>query len=655
MRDAATSLYSRTAVNTSPEARDPAALVVLVLRVAVVGLVIAYAWISDDAFITLRTVDNFVAGRGLTWNPGERVQAYTHPLWLLLLSPFYFITREAFYTTIAVSVAVSIAALRLSERWLTRGGTDAVVLLLVLGLSRAFVDFSTGGLENPLSHLLVALFAHQLVRGAPLRALTLAAALGALCRLDLALLFAPAWIWRAGQGLRAEGRAHARTIARALAAGAAPLIAWELFSLFYYGALVPNTALAKLGHGHPTSEVLLQGALYLLDGLRHDPLTMVAIVASLGVPAITRRRDHLALAAGVLAYLLYLVWIGGDFMRGRLLTPPLVVAAILLSQVVATRLRAALPAAATLLALGMIGERPTLLIRDDDDPERAKIENTGIVDERRFYGAASALFRARVGGERPFHNWRRRAEAMHSKLRPGPTRTVELESNVGILGYFSPPDLTLIDNQGLADPLLARLPALRFVHWRIGHFTRPIPAGYLDTARSGAPRFKDPKVEELWRLVSLVTRGPLWSRERLAAIWRLNTGAAAALVDREAYRYFGAPRLRQAQIGPELPERPTHRFDEQGVFVAMEGPSEGRDLRIALSPGKYEVRFRKGGALLASALARTAEEREPGQPVHLERLLVAIPDAAQGFDELQILPLTRGAPYFLAAISLAPR
>ena len=654
MRDAATSLYSRTAVTTSPEARDPAALVVLVLRVAVVGLVVAYAWISDDAFITLRTVDHFVAGQGLTWNPGERVQAYTHPLWLLLLAPFYFVTREAFYTTIAVSLLVSAAALRLSERWFTRGGTDAVVLLLVLGLSRAFVDFSTGGLENPLSHLLVALFAHQLLRGAPPRALAFAAALGALCRLDLALLFAPALIWRAGQELRAGGRARAGTLARALAAGAAPLIAWELFSLFYYGALVPNTALAKLGHGHPTSEVLLQGVLYLLDTLRHDPLTLVAIVASLGVPAITRRREHLVLAAGSLAYLLYVVWIGGDFMRGRMVTPPLVIAAILLSQVVASRLRAALPAAATLLVLGMIGERPTPLIRDDD-PERAKIESNGIVDERRFYGAASALFGARVGGERPMSSWRRKAEAMHGKLRPGPARTVELEANVGILGYFAPPDLTLIDNQGLADPFLARLPALRFVHWRVGHFTRPIPTGYLDTARTGAPRFKDPNVAELWRLVSLVTRGPLWSRERLAAIWRLNTGAAAALVDREAYRYYGAPRLRQAQIGAQMPERPTHRFDEQGVFVAMEGPSEGQDLRIALSPGKYEVRFRREGATLASGLARTAEDRDPAQPGRLEPLRVAIPDAAQGFEELQILPLTRGAPYFLAALALTPR
>jgi hypothetical protein len=41
---------------------------------------------SDDAYITLRTVDNWVNGRGLVWNTAERVQTYTHPLWMLLLS-----------------------------------------------------------------------------------------------------------------------------------------------------------------------------------------------------------------------------------------------------------------------------------------------------------------------------------------------------------------------------------------------------------------------------------------------------------------------------------------------------------------------------------------------------------------------------------------
>jgi hypothetical protein len=44
------------------------------------------AWICDDAYITFRTVDNFIQGYGLRWNIQERVQTYTHPLWMFLLS-----------------------------------------------------------------------------------------------------------------------------------------------------------------------------------------------------------------------------------------------------------------------------------------------------------------------------------------------------------------------------------------------------------------------------------------------------------------------------------------------------------------------------------------------------------------------------------------
>jgi arabinofuranosyltransferase len=43
------------------------------------------AWISDDALITTRTVLNLLGGYGASFNIDERVQAYTHPLWFLIL------------------------------------------------------------------------------------------------------------------------------------------------------------------------------------------------------------------------------------------------------------------------------------------------------------------------------------------------------------------------------------------------------------------------------------------------------------------------------------------------------------------------------------------------------------------------------------------
>ena len=47
------------------------------------------AWLCDDAYITFRVVDNLPGGFGLRWNTFERVQAYTNPLWMLLVTPLY--------------------------------------------------------------------------------------------------------------------------------------------------------------------------------------------------------------------------------------------------------------------------------------------------------------------------------------------------------------------------------------------------------------------------------------------------------------------------------------------------------------------------------------------------------------------------------------
>ena len=59
-------------------------------------IVVKTAWVSDDAYITFRTIDNWIHGYGLTWNAYERVQVYTHPLWMLLISAFYSVTPVSY-------------------------------------------------------------------------------------------------------------------------------------------------------------------------------------------------------------------------------------------------------------------------------------------------------------------------------------------------------------------------------------------------------------------------------------------------------------------------------------------------------------------------------------------------------------------------------
>ena len=130
-----------------------------ILAAALSGMILLFgyclvrtAWLSDDAYITFRTVENFVSGYGPTWNIDERVQTYTHPLWMFLLSGLRLVSGEIYYTSLATSMALSMAAVcLLAALAIARTREQALLCVSICTFSKAFVDFSSSGLENPLT------------------------------------------------------------------------------------------------------------------------------------------------------------------------------------------------------------------------------------------------------------------------------------------------------------------------------------------------------------------------------------------------------------------------------------------------------------------------------------------------------------------------
>src|SRR5690606_21201717 len=100
-------------------------------------LVIRSAWISDDAIITFRAVENFLAGYGLGYNPFVRVQVFTHPLWMFLIALVYFVSglflpsvpNALFYITFFLSILFSFLAVFLLLTRISKPG------ILSLGLA----------------------------------------------------------------------------------------------------------------------------------------------------------------------------------------------------------------------------------------------------------------------------------------------------------------------------------------------------------------------------------------------------------------------------------------------------------------------------------------------------------------------------------------
>jgi arabinofuranosyltransferase len=507
-----------------PDADRPKNAAVAVSWVVIAGglaamlvVLIRTAWMSDDAYITMRTVDNFVNGFGLRWNAAERVQAFTHPAWLVLITPFYAVTREAFFTVLGLQIGLSLLAVALLLGRLARSPADAVLAIAALISSKAFVDFSSSGLENPLAHVLLLIF---LMRWLQKRETTggvfdlglLTTAL-LLCRLDFAILLAPlllSVLWP----LRRERTAS-------FLWGLLPIAAWELFSLIYYGLLVPNTALAKLAPGVSMGQLASRGLKYFSATFHFDPVTPILLGAGGVALVLAGGRAGRILAVGVLLHLGYVVSVGGDFMTGRFLTPAFVVA---VSGVLATVSWSRLGGwrrvlAAAIVAGGVLNPAGPLRTGPDFGVAEAGPEGfvNGVTDERRVYYPNLGLYRAWLGAGSPErHSYAVFGTTLAREAKAG--ENVRVASSIGLAGYYAGPGVHLVDRNALADPLLARLPPEP--DWRIGHFVRAIPAGYVESCRRRQNVIEDPSIHALFDDVILLTRASLMEPGRFAAIWR---------------------------------------------------------------------------------------------------------------------------------------
>jgi arabinofuranosyltransferase len=494
------------------------------------------AWLCDDAYITFRTTDNIVHGYGAVWNAGERVQAYTHPLWLAVVTAVYTVTREPYYTSLTLGIVLTLLTALLIAKRLVVAPWAMLVCFAALLSSKAFIDFSTSGLENALSHLLLALFVWRWweAKEGPsrLRQLSLIASLCLLTRLDLVVLVGPAVAieaWRLGL----------RRAIRPLIVGLLPIVAWEAFSVFYYGSLVPNTAYAKVGAGLPRELLLARGENYFLRTLWTDPATLPVMLLAFASALISRGWPF---ALGLLLNALYVLWIGGDYMAGRFFTAPFVLSVCLLARTpwLSHRVSGGLVAAGVIL-LGLLAPwEPALLsgygfsplnnlVHGDPGSEpRDKSEyifTNAVMDERRWYYESSGLLKTRRGQQRPdnpmvFDGLELRRHGRQVVVRDG----------IGFTGYFAGPDVHIVDMFALAEPLLARLPANQ--QSRTGHFLRDIPAGYLETLQTGTNQIADPDVAAYYDRLRLVIRGPLWSADRMMTIANLVVGRYDHLLDK---------------------------------------------------------------------------------------------------------------------------
>ena len=336
----------------APRRRRDRSRLLLLVPVALLA-VIAWdlRWANEDGFIYFRIVDNLLNGHGPVFNVGERVEAYTSPAWLALLTvaggALAMVDLE--YVAVALGVAVSAfglyAAARAALSLLRQRGGEGLALplgALVVACVPPFWDYSTSGLETSLVFAwlggtfwaLVALNGRRRQAGAAgiapraragraVIAVAVLVGLGPLVRPDLALFAAGFMVAL----VAVAGPLRRRAVAGLLGAAVALPLLYQVFRMGYFAALLPNTALAKEAGLTFWARGLDYLGNFVLTYLLWIPLAVLLVVWGAAVRRDVRsgdRRTAVLAAAPVacaIVHGVYVVKLGGDYMHGRMLLP----------------------------------------------------------------------------------------------------------------------------------------------------------------------------------------------------------------------------------------------------------------------------------------------------------------------------------------------
>ncbi|GAB4146558.1 MAG: hypothetical protein Fur0037_14640 [Planctomycetota bacterium] len=352
------------------------------------------AWLCDDAFISFRYAHNLVAGQGLVFNAGERVEGFSNPSWTLLcaaaeacsLDPVSFAQGLGILCFLATGVVL--AAL---------SGPFCLPLAALGFLAhRHAAEFASCGLETSFYTLLVLSLFGMLARA---RGKIGFAAAGALAGLVAITRPEGALLGFVAGSLCLFGAFRERKLVPAVSFAIPAMLlfgGWLAFRLAYYGDWLPNTYYAKSG-GDP---YLSQGFEYVVLFFESYWILAPALPALpfLFLDRTDRKCPRVAAAAA--ACLAFPIWVGGDFMFARFLIPATPLLYLTLERWIRGRSLAVQGAAVALTVLG------TLLMHEHEELRGVGSRIGSVGDEREQYPAertralraSGAAFRAALEG-----------------------------------------------------------------------------------------------------------------------------------------------------------------------------------------------------------------------------------------------------------------
>lgn len=479
-------------------------------------LIFRTAWVSDDAYITFRVADNFINGFGLRWNIEERVQVFTNTLFLFIFIPFNFILNDVYFTALFLNFLFSILTILLLKK-ITDSGEKFLIIIAGICFSKAYIDFSTSGLENSLTFFILTLFLYILFKVQnsvkKIFYISLIFSFLFLNRPDAALIIMPAILLMLYKG---------RVFFKFFLWGLFPLFIWEIFSIIYYGFPLPNTFYAKLMTGINKYDLIKQGGHYFLNLMLADPASFFIISCAVIVNIFYSFKQKnillVSLTSGIFLYLLYLLFSGGDFMAGRFFACLLPVSLFSIVNMIDNK-KYLIAFMFLVFFLGLVSPYFSIWHFKTNNKEMVKISNQ-ILSEREFYYPVTGLLNVLANGKSIIDKSGYAKDAERVKKDTAQQRKIGISSAIGMFGFYAGPEVYIMDQVSIADAFTSRIPAAKI--WRIGHFARQWPEGYEKTKRSGVNLIEDKKLSEFYDKISIITTGKLFSKERLKAILKVN-------------------------------------------------------------------------------------------------------------------------------------
>jgi arabinofuranosyltransferase len=386
---------------------------------------------------------------------------------------------------------------------------------------------------------------------------------------------------------------------------------------------------------------------YLINGMAWDPPALIVTALGVSVAFMQRRRREVLLAVGVVLYLLYIIYIGGDFMLGRFLTLPFFLAVCM---VAISPLPLEEPMRAAVVVLPFF-----ILYWHHNAVERyaaGDMGYSGIADERSYYRDTSGLMMFSRTRNLPSHAWV--ALGREAKARNEQSRVFD---NVGFFGYYAGPTIHIIDQLALTEPLLARLPATFSASWRVGHYSRTLPAGFVETTKSttGECLMEDKNLCAYYGKLRLVIAGPLWSWQRFKTIAGFQFGSYEYLIDRQRYRYPKLVRDTLQSVSKVVPEGAlwtgpdTRIITDDGIEIDVGRVSHAAKLSVSLDGNdSYEVEFRRRDSSLDTVPLPSLDIPN----MHTRTVEIPKGMRSEGFDHITIRPVIGDGMYSVGYLRL---